>query len=148
MKMSVIQPKKAAVIKKGNGISYNPATFKDEHAMPHFIEVDDPAIILENIRPFIMDGRKFITFDTETAPHFSNSHVVPKEVVRRWVGTGKKAVPQDYPFCLQICDGKRSYAIYDSLENGFAKFKALAPLFEDPTIEKIAHNTSRENLVL
>lgn len=141
MKMSVIQPKKTAVIKKGQGFTYNPATFKEEHAMPHFIEVYDPEIILENIRPFIMDGRKFITFDTETAPYFSNSHVVPKEVVRRWVGTGKKAVPQDYPFCLSICDGKTSYTIYDSLANDFAKFKALAPLFEDPTIEKIAHNT-------
>ena len=139
--MSTIQPKKAPVIKKGTGYTYNPETFAIEHAMPHFIETDDPNVILENIKPFIVDGRKFITFDTETHPYFSNSHVVPKTVIRRWVGTGKKAVPQDYPFCISICDGKKAYTIYDSVDNGFAKFRALAPLFEDPTIEKIAHNT-------
>ena len=139
--MAVIQPKKKPVIQKGNGYSYNPATFAQEHVYPNFIELDDPLELLRRIEPFEFRGRKFITFDTETHPHFTSSHEVPPSVVRRWVGTGKQATPQDYPFSLQVCDGKNSYTIYDSVENNFAKFRQLAPLFEDPTIEKIAHNT-------
>lgn len=137
--MAVIQPKNIPVIQKGHGYSYNPATFK-EHKIDKFIEVEDPQEILSQVKPFEFRGRRFITFDTETHPHFRNSNIVPKEVVRRWVGTGKKATPQDYPFSLQICDGKNSYIIYDTVENKFAKFQQLAPLFEDESIEKIAHN--------
>lgn len=139
--MAVIQPKKMPVIKKGNGYTYVPATFASEHSYPNFIEVDDPLELLRHVEPFEFHGRKFITFDTETHPHYRNSHEVPRWVVRRWVGTGKTATPQDYPFCISICDGKNAYTIYDTVENKFAKFKQLAPLFEDPTIEKIAHNT-------
>lgn len=139
--MAVIQPKKRPVIQKGNGYSYNPLTFSQEHAKENFIEVEDPQELLRLVKPFEFIGRKFITFDTETHPHFKSSQEVPKCVVRRWVGTGKTATPQDYPFCLSICDGKNSYTIYDTIGNGFAKFKQLAPLFEDPSIEKIAHNT-------
>ena len=138
--MAVIQPKNVPVIQKGKGYSYDPATFK-EHKIDKFIEVEDPQEILSQVKPFEFRGRRFITFDTETHPHFRHSHKVPKEVVRRWVGTGKRAIPQDYPFSLQVCDGKNSYAIYDTVENNFAKFRQLAPLFEDETIEKIAHNT-------
>lgn len=138
--MAVIQPKNVPVIQQGEGYSYNPATFK-EHKIDKFIEVEDPQKILTSVQPFEFRGRRFITFDTETHPHFKNSHIVPKEVVRRWVGTGKKATPQDYPFSLQVCDGKNSYIIYDTVENNFAKFRQLAPLFEDASIEKIAHNT-------
>lgn len=141
MNMAVIQPKKMPVIKKGNGYSYNQATFAKEHIYPNFIEVDDPLEILSKVKPFELNGRKFITFDTETHPHFKNSHDVPKCVVRRWVGTGKTATPQDYPFCISICDGTNAYTIYDTVQNGFEKFKQLSPLFEDPAIEKIAHNT-------
>lgn len=137
----MIQPKKRPVIQKGNGYTYNAATFAKEHAYSNFIEVDDPQELLSLVKPFEFMGRKFITFDTETHPHFKSSHEVPPGVVRRWVGTGKSATPQDYPFCLSICDGKNSYTIYDSVENGFAKVKQLAPLFEDASIEKIAHNT-------
>lgn len=139
--MAVIQPKKRPVIQKGNGYSYNPETFAKEHAKENFIEVTDPLELLSLVKPFEFRGRKFITFDTETHPHFTSSHIVPKSVVRRWVGKGKTATPQDYPFCISICDGKNSYTIYDSIENNFEKFKQLAPLFEDPSIEKIAHNT-------
>lgn len=136
-----IQPKKRPVIQKGNGYTYVAATFAKEHACSNFIEIDDPQELLRRVKPFEFMGRKFITFDTETHPHYTNSHQLPKSVVRRWVGTGKSATPQDYPFCLSICDGKNSYTIYDSVENGFAKVRQLAPLFEDPDIEKIAHNT-------
>ena len=139
--MAVIQSKKRPVIQKGNGYTYNAETFAKEHVYSNFIEVDDPIELLSLIEPFEFKGRKFITFDTETHPHFTNSHIVPASVVRRWVGTGKTATPQDYPFCLSICDGKNAYTIYDSVDNGFAKFKQLAPLFEDLSIEKIAHNT-------
>lgn len=139
--LAVIQPKKRPVIQKGNGYTYNASTFAQEHAKENFIEVDDPLKLLELVQPFELNGRKFITFDTETHPHFSDSHLVPKSVVRRWVGTGKTATPQDYPFCISICDGKNSYTIYDNVANNFEKFKQLAPLFENPEIEKIAHNT-------
>ena len=139
--MAVIQAKKRPVIQKGNGYSYNASTFAKEHAKENFIEVEDPQELLKLVEPFEFHGRKFITFDTETHPCFNNSHHVPQEVVRRWVGSGKSATPQDYPFCLSICDGKKSYTIYDNVENNFSKFKQLAPLFEDPSIEKIAHNT-------
>jgi hypothetical protein len=145
--MAVIQPKNVPIIQKGEGYSYNPATFK-EHKIDKFIEVEDPYELLASVQPFEFRGRRFITFDTETHPHFKNSHIVPKEVVRRWVGTGKKATPQDYPFSIQVCDGKNSYIIYDTVENNFAKFRQLSPLFEDPSVEKIAHNAGRVNLVL
>lgn len=139
--MATIQPKKKPKIQKGNGYSYIPDTFMKEHAVANFYETDDPQEILDNIKPFELEGRKFITFDTETHPYYKHSHLVPKTVVRRWVGKGKSAVPQDYPFCLSICDGTNAYTIYDSVENNFAKFKQLSPLFEDQSVEKIAHNT-------
>lgn len=145
--MAIIQPKNAPVIQKGDGYNYNATTFA-EHKVDKFIELEDPQELLQLVEPFEFRDRRFITFDTETHPHFRNSHIVPKEVVRRWVGKGKKAVPQDYPFSLQVCDGKHSYTMYDTVENDFAKFRQLAPLFEDPSVEKIAHNTGRVNLVL
>ena len=138
--MAVIQPKKRPIIQKGAGFVYNPATFAKEHKVLNFHIVDDPQEILDNIKPYEFRGRRFITFDTETYAHYANSHLVPKSVVRRWVGKGKQAHPQDYPFCMSICDGVHAYSIFDSFEEGFKKFKQLAPLFEDPTIEKIAHN--------
>lgn len=139
--MAVIQSKKKPVIKKGNTYSYNPANFATEHKVSKFKIIDDPEELLAAIDPFEFMGRKFITFDTETHPHFTNSHLIPASVVRRWVGSGKKAVPQDYPFCISICDGKNAYTIFDTVQNNFAKFKQLAPLFENGDIEKIAHNT-------
>lgn len=146
-----VKPRKKPTIKKGNGYVFNPDTFIEEHKVANFYETDDPQFILDNVKPFEIPeapGRKFITFDTETHPFYENSQQVPKGVVRRWVGTGKKAVPQDYPFCISICDGTNSYTLYDRVEDGFKKFKALAPLFEDPSVEKIAHNIGRVNLVL
>ena len=137
----VIQPKKRPVIQKGNGYSYNPATFAKEHKQPNFFEVKTAEELLSRVEPFEFMGRRFITFDTETSAHYKSSQHLPEGVVRRWVGSGKSATPQDYPFCISVCDGKNSYTLYDSIENGFKEFKALAPLFENPEIEKIAHNT-------
>ena len=136
-----IQPKKKPVIQKGNGYVYNQATFAKEHKVGNFYVVDTPEELLNRVKPFEFRGRRFITFDTETHPHFSNSQQVPPTVVRRWVGSGKSATPQDFPFCISICDGTNSYTMFDSVSNGFAKLKGLAPLLEDPTVEKIAHNT-------
>ena len=136
-----IQSKKKPIIKKGDGYTYNPATFAAEHKVPFFYEVKTAQEILDKVQPFELMGRKFITFDTETHPHFLSSKQVPECNTRRWVGSGKSATPQDYPFCISICDGKNSYTLYDSVDNNFAEMKKLAPLLEDPTIEKIAHNT-------
>ena len=136
-----IQPKRRPLIQKGTGYSYNPDTFKNEHKVPNFFEVGSAEELLQRVEPFEMFGRRFITFDTETHPHYKDSQQVPATVVRRWVGTGKHANPQDYPFCISVCDGKNSYTLYDSVANGFKELRALAPILEDSTIEKIAHNT-------
>ena len=132
--MAVIQPKKRAVIKKGTNFSYVPETF-EEHINPNFLEVSDPQDIID-----LVGDAKFFVFDTETYPERIPNHMVPPNVVRRWVGSGKKANPQDFPFCISICVGDTAMSIYDTLDNGFSKFKKLAPLFADETIEKCAHN--------
>jgi len=134
-----IQAKKRPVIKKGNVIVYHPETFA-KYKRANFIWAKTADEILDNVKPLELLGRRFITFDTETHPYFSSSHIVPIDVVRRWVGTGKQAVPQDYLFCISICDGTNAWVLFDSVENNFNEVKKLAPLFEDPTIEKIAHN--------
>jgi DNA polymerase-1 len=138
--MAVLRPKKAAVIQKTEYVQYDQDTFLSLHKVPNFYIVDDPQYILDNIHPYEINNRKFIFFDTETHPYYMNSHIVPQDIVRRWVNRGTKAVPQDYPFCLSICDGTNAYVIYDTLENSFVKFKALAPLLEDRSIDKVAHN--------
>lgn len=135
-----IKSKRKSVIKKGTNFSYNPATFIQEHKVENFYTIDDPQEILDKVKPFEFIGRKFIFFDTETHSCGLKSNEIPEGIVRRWVGTGKKATPQDFPFCISIHDGTNAYTIYDTLSNRFAKFKALAPLFEDPTVEKVAHN--------
>lgn len=137
----VIQPKKKPVIQKGAGYTYNPATFAKEHKQANFFVVNTAEEMLERVKPFEFMDRKFITFDTETSARFKSSQLLPRGVVRRWVGTGKSATPQDYPFCISICDGVNSYTLYDNVENNFAELKKLAPLLEDPSVEKIAHNS-------
>lgn len=137
----MIQPKKKPVIQKGNGYTYNPATFAKEHKQPNFFVVNSADELLSKIKPFEFVGRKFVTFDTETSAYFKNSQQLPKSIVRRWVGTGKSATPQDFPFCISMCDGVNSYTLFDSYENGFKQLRYLAPLLEDPSVEKIAHNT-------
>ena len=136
-----IQSKKRPVIQKGNGYTYVPATFAQEHKVQNFHVVTTAEELLSRVQPFELLGRKFITFDTETHPHFTNSQLVPDTVVRRWVGSGKHATPQDYPFCISVCDGTNSYTLFDSVGDEFRELRKLAPLLEDPSIEKIAHNT-------
>jgi len=133
----LIQAKKKPVIQKGAGFSYSAEGFS-EHKIDYFFVTEDPQQILDNIQPFEVDGRQHIVFDTETHPHYASSHIVPPEHVRRWVGTGKQAIPQDFPFLISICDGRECWSMFDSAP--FNKFRALAPLLENPKIEKIAHN--------
>lgn len=135
--MAVLQAKKTPVIKKSGSYTYTPSNFKTKK---NFIRAEDPADLIRKVKPFELDGRRFITFDTETHPYFKNSRHVPENIVRRWVRSGAKARPQDLPFCISICDGTNAFTIYDSMDNDFKNFKALAPLFEDQSIEKIAHN--------
>ena len=135
-----IQPKRRPVIQKGTGYTYNADTFA-EHRVTNFYTGGSAEELLKRVEPFEMFGRKFITFDTETHPHFASSQQVPPNVVRRWVGSGKHANPQDFPFCISVCDGKNSYTLFDSVADNFKQLKALAQLLEDASIEKIAHNT-------
>ena len=138
--MATVQSRKKPVIQKGNGTHYDPETFKQEHHVPFFFETESAQEVLDAIKPFEVMGKRFITFDTETTWYYKSSHDVPPNVVRRWVGTGSKASPQDFPFCISICDGKVAYTLYDTLENDFKEFKKLAPLLGDPSIGKVAHN--------
>lgn len=138
--MAVIQSKRKSVIKKGTNFSYNAQTFSAEHSVDFFHEAESAQEILDNINPFELCGRKFIVFDTETYPTPLKSNEIPDGLVRRWVGSGKSAKPQDFPFCISICDGKVAYTLHDTLDNNYNEFRKLAPLFEDSSIEKIAHN--------
>lgn len=144
----VITPKHKPVITKGNSFVYNPQTFMKEHAVATFHEASCAEEILDNIKPFEINGRKFVTFDTETYPFYESSAAVPPSVVRRWVGTGKKAIPQDFPFSFQICDGTQAWALYSDDATDWAELKKLAPLLEDTSIEKIAHNTKFDKHML
>jgi DNA polymerase-1 len=134
-----VVPKKAPSVKRKDTIEYNAAEFA-KHKQPNFIEVDNPYDLMSMIKPLIYNGRKLIAFDTETYGHYSTSHDVPLGVVRRWVGKGKDERPQDFPFALSVCDGTNSFVLYDDAENEFRLIRAMAPLFEDTSIEKIAHN--------
>lgn len=136
----VIKAKHMPMIQRGNSLSYDPDTFAKEHAISNFIETDSADVLLDMFTPFKFEDRKLMFFDTETHPYYSSSHDVPPNVVRRWVGTGKKATPQDFPFCVSICDGINSYVLYDSFEHGFKEMHKLSVLFEDASIEKVAHN--------
>lgn len=138
--MAVIKRKRRSVIKKGTNFSYNPETFTKEHSVDFFHEAKSAQEIIDNIVPFEINGRKFIVFDTETYPTPLKSNEIPNGMVRRWVGSGKSAKPQDFPFCISICDGKRAYTLYDTLDNNYNEFRKLAAIFEDTSIEKIAHN--------
>ena len=115
--MAVIQNKRKTVIKKGTNYSYNAETFATEHTVDNFHEAKSAQDIIDNIVPFEINGRKFIVFDTETHPTTLKSNEIPDGMVRRWVGTGKSAKPQDLPFCISICDGKNAYTLHDTLEN-------------------------------
>lgn len=136
--MATIKSKNKAKIVKGTTMSYDPKTFS-EHKLKNFYECTAEEM-LKRMKPYEYLGRKFIFIDTETYSTDLQNHDMPHNVVRRWVGTGKKAVPQDFPFLFSICDGVNAYSIFDDLENNFENFKKLKDLLEDETIEKVLHN--------
>lgn len=135
-----IQAKKKPVIKKGSTLMYS-AENMAKYRRDNFIEVDDPKDLLKIINPISWNGTHLISFDTETHPYFTSSQDVPASIVRRWVGKGKNAIPQDFPFIISVCDGVNAVSIRDTVDNGFKKFLQLRDLFEDPLIDKVAHNT-------
>lgn len=139
--MAVIQPKKRPVIQKGTNYSYNPATFIAEHKMENSFETDKAEDVFKLIKPYEFAGRKFLFVDTEDHPLPSKNQELPHNVVRRWVGKGKKASPVDIPFCFSICDGVNMITLYDSLENGYKEIRKLSYYLEDPEIELVFHNT-------
>mgnify|MGYP001060144411 CR=1 FL=1 len=138
--MAVIQSKRRSVIKKGFNYSYDASSFNKEHRVDNFYEAKDASEILNNIKPFEIGGRKFVVFDTESYPTVLSNHEIPDGMVRRWVGSGKSAKPQDFPFCISICDGTNAYTLHDSIDTKYSEMRKLRDIFEDPSIEKIAHN--------
>lgn len=139
--MAAIQPKRKSVIKKGTNFSYNSTTFLKEHKMTNSYETDKAQDVFDLIKPFEIDGRKFLVLDTEDHPLSIKNHDMPYNVVRRWVGKGKNQSPVDLPFCMSFCDGVNMITLYDSLENGYKELRKMALWLEDVTIEKIFHNT-------
>lgn len=138
-----IKKKQSNIVAKAVA-NYNPETFH-EFERANFKEVT-PEYVLENIKPIEFDflpGRKFISWDTETFATLFPSNRMPANVVRRFIKRQGSSdyIPNDFPFCVSICDGENAYAVYDTLENGFKEFKKLEPLFMDMAIEKIGHNT-------
>lgn len=93
--------------------------------------------LINRLNPY--QGR-YITVDTETYPLPIYDHDLPSHVVRRWIGSGKSAKPQDMPFIVSMCDGTNCYSVMDSLDNDYKEFKKLKVILEDPAIEKIFHN--------
>ena len=137
-------------IQKANGstivarasANYDPDTF-DDLKDPRFMEVTADEL-LARIDPITFDflpGKRFISMDTETFYTGIPSNRMPSGVVRRWIkGGSSKYIPNDFPFCISICDGKNAYAVYDTLQNKFAEFAKLKPLLADRSIDKVAHN--------
>lgn len=139
--MPTIQPKRKSVIKKGTNFSYNPTTFVDEHKMSNSYGTDQAEDVFKLVQPFEFMGRKFLVLDTEDYPTEIKNHDIPGNMVRRWIGKGKQSSPVDLPFAMSFCDGKNMVTLYDTLENGYAEFAKMRVWLEDPTIEKIFHNT-------
>lgn len=111
-------------------------TFDAKNFETFGVTTDDPDLVLQQFKPFQWLGRKFLFFDTETFPYYKSSQDVPPERVRRWVGSGKSAVPQDLPFVISVGNGEENWTLRGNPET----LRRLRPLFEDETIEKVAHN--------
>ena len=121
---------------------YDPATFH-ELKKPQFIEATAEQV-LDMIEPrefSFLPGEKYIAVDTETFAYgMIPYNRMPANVVRKSIKRNSKYIPNDFPFCFSICDGKHSFVVYDTLENKFEEFHKLRPLFGDRSIGKIAHN--------
>ena len=138
--MAIKKKDELSIIKERTWSNYSPEVLK-ELAHDNFIECT-AEYCLEHIQPSeipFLPG-KWICFDTETEPTGVPAHMMPANVVRRWIKRGSKEIPNDFPFCFSICDGTTSYVIYDSWNTGFKELKKLAPLLEDASINKCLHN--------
>ena len=136
-----IKSKNKAVIVPKYALHYDPSTF-EQHKDPRFMEATAEEVLAQ-IKPMTFDflpGRRIIAVDTETFFTGIESNRMPSNVVRRWIQQGSKYFPNDFPFCISISDGTHSFAVYDTLQNGFKEFKKLIPLLYDPTIDKCGHN--------
>lgn len=137
-----IQAKQTATIVPRSLAQYDPSTF-EQFKKPFFVEATAEQV-LDEIRPYEFDflpGEKFIAVDTETFAFGQiESNRMPPNVQRRWIKQGSKYIPNDFPFCYSICDGHKSFVVYDTIQNHFAEFRKLKPLFSDRSVGKIAHN--------
>ena len=130
-KKPVVKPKHMPVVKPRDTQPFNTKDFEE-----FGVTTDDPGIVLRDFKPYEMAGRKFVFFDTETKPLYSSSQDVPEGRVRRFVGTGKNAVPQDIPFVISVGNGEENWTLRGDPET----LCELWPIFEDESIEKVAHN--------
>lgn len=139
---TMIKARSTAKIVAKNTVSYDPTTFKSM-VQPNFLEVTVEEALVR-IQPIKFDflPKPIIAVDTETYFTGIDNNRMPSKVVRRWIKQGAKEIPNDFPFCISLSDGISSFAIYDTLENGFKNFKKLAPLFEDTSVDKVGHNTT------
>lgn len=137
-----IKSKQTATIQPRSLMHYDPETFS-QHEKPFFLEADLDMIseMLEPAQFDFLPGQRFVAIDTETFYTGVPSNKMPPNVVRRWIkGSSSKYIPNDFPFCVSISDGKHSFALYDTLENKFEKFRRLKWLLHDRGISKIGHN--------
>lgn len=120
---------------------YNDSTFV---GCDKFIECDSD-YALAHIEPAAFDflpGKQFIFFDTETYFTGIPANRMPSSVVRRYIKSGSKDIPNDFPFCLSICDGKHSYVIYDDIRNQYKVMRKMQEILADPSIDNVAHNAT------
>lgn len=135
--------RKASNIKAKSVVNYNPETFH-EYVKPFFREVTAEQLLAE-VMPMEFDflpGRKFISVDSETYATLFPNNRMPANVVRRFIKKqgSNKYIPNDFPFCMTVCDGTNAFAVFDTLENQFNEFRKLQPLFMRDDVEKIGHN--------
>lgn len=138
-----VKKKQTSIVAK-SVVNYNPDTFA-EYKRDNFNEVTAEEL-LAKIKPMEFDflpGRRFIAWDTETFATLFPANRMPSNVVRRFIKKHGSSdyIPNDFPFCISVCDGVNAFVVYDTLENQFKEFKKLEPLFMDMSIEKLGHNT-------
>jgi len=141
--MSIVSKQTAVIVPK-NLVHYDPATFAAQK-MPNFQEVTAEEA-LDRIKPVdlgVLPDKKIISIDTETFYTGVPSNRMPANVVRRWIkpsSSGSKYIPNDFPFCISLCDATNSFVVYDTLENQFREFQKLEPLLMDRSVAKTGHN--------
>ncbi len=130
-KQPTVKAKSLPTVRPRNIETFNVDTFQE-----FGITTSNPQDILQEFTPFEWEGHKYVFFDTETMPLYESSQDVPIGRVRRWVGSGKNATPQDIPFVVSVGNG----ADWWTLRGDEETLRCLAPIFTDPSTEKVAHN--------